>query len=98
MFSFVPPTSGMFVWVCGQVLQISPWTDSSLFTSQGQRALETKLWVALAEAGALVGPGWMFSCDPVINDTPGQGHFRISFSNAGIYCVTSYAFLVLIYF
>ncbi|KDQ64466.1 hypothetical protein JAAARDRAFT_201799 [Jaapia argillacea MUCL 33604] len=76
LFSFVPPTSGMFVW-----LKI----HFQSYPSYGDRdeTLEMKLWVALAEAGVVLGPGWFFAAD--IEDSPDgarDGHFRISFSNA----------------
>jgi len=76
LFSFVPPTSGMFVWV---ELHLE---EHPSFSSLGYKALETKLWTDIAEAGVLLGPGVIFSASPVEDDTPGYGHFRISFSNS----------------
>lgn len=35
----------------------------------------------LAEAGVLFGPGYIFSSTPVTEDTKGDGHLRVSFSN-----------------
>jgi len=76
LFSFVPPSSGMFVWI---ELHLE---DHPSFSSLGYKALEMKLWTEIAEAGVLFGPGSMFSATPVDDDTPGHGHFRISFSNS----------------
>ncbi|KAF9009104.1 hypothetical protein BDQ17DRAFT_1349532, partial [Cyathus striatus] len=76
MFSFVPPTSGMFLW-----LKLH-FDNHPLFKSHGHKSLETKLWVALAEAGVLFGPGSLFAAMPSSDGAEGPGHFRISFSNA----------------
>lgn len=76
LFSFVPPTSGMFTW-----LQMH-FEHHPLFPSHGSKALETKLWIALAEAGLLFGPGSMFASEGKVQLGSDVGHFRISFSNA----------------
>jgi aromatic amino acid aminotransferase I len=62
LFSFVPPTSGMFVWVgmFSKHFFINLHFDSHPMAKTrelGHEALEMKLWVAL-EAGLLVGPGF----------------------------------------
>jgi len=75
LFSFVPPTAGMFVW-----LKLH-FEHHPAFTTLGYKALEMKLWTELAEAGVLFGFGAMFSAAPVDDNTKGPGHFRISFSN-----------------
>ncbi|KAF9451689.1 PLP-dependent transferase [Macrolepiota fuliginosa MF-IS2] len=76
VFSFVPPTSGMFVW-----LQIN-FRDHSSFGRLGHKNLERRLMKEFAEAGVLIGPGFFF--DPNMLDDAndeGPGHFRLSFSN-----------------
>ncbi|TFK43565.1 PLP-dependent transferase [Crucibulum laeve] len=75
VFSFVPPTSGMFVWL---KLQLD---GHPFFNTVGYKELEMKLWTEIAEAGVLFGPGFMFSSNQR-PDEGGSGHFRISFSNA----------------
>lgn len=76
LFSFVPPTSGMFVW-------LKLHFDSHPKVGElGHKTLEMKLWVELAEAGLLVGPGSMFSANPSGASPSDPGHFRISFSYA----------------
>ncbi|KAK7049551.1 hypothetical protein VNI00_005582 [Paramarasmius palmivorus] len=75
VFSFVPPTAGMFIW-----LQLH-LEDHPLYGQLDSTALELKLWTALAEAGLIVGPGDMFSAHPGQNGASPHGHFRISFSN-----------------
>ncbi|KAL1735979.1 pyridoxal phosphate-dependent transferase [Schizophyllum commune] len=76
LFSFVPPTSGMFVWI---KLHFDEYPEVSTL---GMKELEMKLWTALAEEGILFGPGNMFSSANLTDDYEGPGHFRISFSNA----------------
>ncbi|KAF9569073.1 PLP-dependent transferase [Agrocybe pediades] len=76
LFSFVPPSSGMFIW-----LQLH-LEDHPQFKTLGQETLEMQLWVALAEGGVLFGPGNMFSADRSGDEASKPGHFRISFSNA----------------
>lgn len=93
MFSFVPPTSGMFIWVCvfmnKQVciltaLQIAMHFDSHPSFKEGdEETLEVQLFTKFAEAGILLAPGWYFASTDDINDA-GQGHYRISFSNADV--------------
>jgi aromatic amino acid aminotransferase I / 2-aminoadipate transaminase len=51
------------------------------FSTIGYKALEEELWTQIAEAGVLFGPGNIFSATPVTDDTEGDAHFRISFSN-----------------
>ncbi|KAJ6599100.1 pyridoxal phosphate-dependent transferase [Mycena vulgaris] len=74
LFSFVPPTSGMFVWI-----KIH-FDQHPSFATLGSESLEMKLWIELAEAGLLVGPGAMF-CPTGDYVSEKSGHFRISFSN-----------------
>ncbi|KII94834.1 hypothetical protein PLICRDRAFT_193623 [Plicaturopsis crispa FD-325 SS-3] len=77
MFSFVPPTSGMFLWI---KLHLE---NHHAISSEPEETLEIKLFSQLAEAGVLFAPGFMFSAEQLTDST--QGHFRISFSN----CETS---------
>ncbi|KAJ3768951.1 pyridoxal phosphate-dependent transferase [Lentinula raphanica] len=76
LFSYIAPTSGMFVWL---ELHLE---EHPSFTSLGYKALEMKLWTEIAEAGVLFAPGAMFFATKVEDDTPGPGHFRVSFSNS----------------
>ncbi|KAF8076347.1 pyridoxal phosphate-dependent transferase [Lyophyllum atratum] len=76
VFSFTPPTAGMFIW-----LNLT-FDHHPSFAAVGHEALEMKLWIALAEAGVLFGPGYMFATDPEASDRKHTGHFRISYSNA----------------
>ncbi|KAF8195928.1 pyridoxal phosphate-dependent transferase [Mycena galopus ATCC 62051] len=74
LISFVPPTSGMFVW-----LKVH-FDQHPLIATVGAESLEMQLWIALAEAGVLFGPGYMFS--PTGDwSSETSGHYRISFSN-----------------
>lgn len=75
IFSLVPPTSGMFVWLAMHFDSIPS------FQPGDEETLEIKLWTSLAEAGLLVAPGWYFAANDDILDT-GSGHFRVSFSFA----------------
>ncbi|KAJ6484992.1 pyridoxal phosphate-dependent transferase [Mycena vitilis] len=91
LFSFVPPTSGMFVW-----LKIH-FDQHPAFNKLGAESLELKLWTELAEAGVLLGPGTLLVCPSLIAflkpcflgamfsptqdwSSERSGHFRISFS------------------
>ncbi|TRM68096.1 pyridoxal phosphate-dependent transferase [Schizophyllum amplum] len=76
LFSFIPPSSGMFIW-----MQLH-FDDHPELATLGTKELEMKLWTALAEAGVMFGPGAMFSSVNIAEDAGGPGHFRISFSNA----------------
>lgn len=75
-FSFVPPTSGMFLWI-----QIH-FENHPAYRNQGDESLEIQLWTKIADAGVLISPGWFFAAD--VENPPTdemEGHFRISFSN-----------------
>ncbi|PPQ94958.1 hypothetical protein CVT25_003930 [Psilocybe cyanescens] len=76
LFSFVPPSSGMFVW-----LQFH-FEDHPKFKELGEETLEMQLWIKLAEGGLLIGPGNMFAANKSASSASYPGHFRISFSNA----------------
>ncbi|KAJ7700049.1 pyridoxal phosphate-dependent transferase [Mycena rosella] len=75
LFSFVPPTSGMFVWIKVH------FDQHPSFATLGAESMEMKLWIELAEAGVLFGPGAMF-CPTGDYASERTGHFRISFSNS----------------
>ena len=53
------------------------------FKEGDEETLEIQLWTKLAEAGLLVAPGWYFAATDDMSDA-GQGHFRVSFSNAEV--------------
>ncbi|KAJ7068243.1 pyridoxal phosphate-dependent transferase [Mycena amicta] len=76
LFSFVPPTSGMFVWLKVHL------ADHPAY-SIGVKELESKLFIEFAEAGLLIGPGSMFNpTDDWSNVT--SAHYRVSFSNGEV--------------
>ncbi|KAF7792821.1 hypothetical protein EIP86_003921 [Pleurotus ostreatoroseus] len=72
-FSFVPPTSGMFIWI-----KMS-FESMPSFKEGDEETLEMQLWEKIAEAGVLMAPGWYFSATDIDS---GEGHYRISFSQA----------------
>ncbi|KAH9046759.1 pyridoxal phosphate-dependent transferase [Lactarius hengduanensis] len=80
LLSFVPPSSGMFVWVklhFGDVPDKRDESDGSVLTPDRQ------FWEKLAEAGVLVGPGWIFA--PTLGAPPTEadrqtGHVRVSYT------------------
>ncbi|KAH9022373.1 PLP-dependent transferase [Lactarius deliciosus] len=80
LLSFVPPSSGMFVWVklhFGDVPDKRDESDGSVLTPDRQ------FWEKLAEAGVLVGPGWIFA--PALGAPPTEadrqtGYVRVSFT------------------
>ncbi|KAF7352816.1 Aminotran-1-2 domain-containing protein [Mycena venus] len=74
MISFVPPTSGMFVW-----LKVH-FEQHPSFKTMGAESLELQLWTEIAEAGVLFGPGAIFSATGDWSSET-SGHFRVSFSN-----------------
>ncbi|KAJ6515922.1 pyridoxal phosphate-dependent transferase [Mycena sanguinolenta] len=74
LISFVPPTSGMFVW-----LKVH-FDEHPSLTKFGSESLEMRLWTELAEENVLFGPGAMFSATGDWSSET-TGHFRISFSN-----------------
>jgi aromatic amino acid aminotransferase I len=65
----------MFVWI-----QFHFDSHPSV-TEVEEKSLEQRLWIALADAGVLFGPGDFFAADPS-QGKGDYGHFRISFSNA----------------
>ena len=81
LFSLVPPTAGMFIWL--KML----WENVPGYKEGDEETLEVQLWIKLAEAGVLVGPGRYFASDDE-RLSPVEGHFRISFSFSSVsnYC------------
>ncbi|KAH9943153.1 PLP-dependent transferase [Epithele typhae] len=75
LFSIVPPSAGMFLWVRLHFENIPG------FKSGDEASLEMKFWEQLAEAGVLVGPGTYFASD-ADDVSPVEGHLRIAFSYA----------------
>jgi len=86
LLSFVPPSSGMFVWVTlyfGDVPDRLDESDGSVLTPEYQ------FWRRLAEADVLVAPGWIFA--PETHRLHGHaapseagrqiGHMRLSYSS-----------------
>jgi len=78
LFSIVPPTSGMFLWIKLH------FDDIPSFQFGDEESFEMKLFTKFAEEGVLVAPGWIFAADGVSPPEPGAGHFRVSFSNADL--------------
>ncbi|KAL5507793.1 hypothetical protein ACEPAH_5411 [Sanghuangporus vaninii] len=76
LFSFVAPTSGMFVWI-----KIHFENLPSFSAPEDKATMEVRLWEKIADAGVLIGPGWIFAAT---EDVPqeAEGHFRIAFSHA----------------
>ncbi|KAH8989735.1 PLP-dependent transferase [Lactarius akahatsu] len=80
LLSFVPPSSGMFVWVklhFGDVPDKRDESDGSVLTPDRQ------FWEKLAKAGVLVGPGWIFA--PALGAPPTEadrqtGYVRVSYT------------------
>ncbi|KAJ3501035.1 hypothetical protein NLJ89_g9522 [Agrocybe chaxingu] len=75
LFSFMPPSSGMFVWLRFD------FEGHPKVEELGPETLEKKLWIAMAEGGLLIGAGSIFAANPTDKTDGTVGHFRISFSN-----------------
>ncbi|EPS98782.1 hypothetical protein FOMPIDRAFT_1024508 [Fomitopsis schrenkii] len=78
LFSFVPPTAGMFIWIKVHFNNIPAYRRGG----QDEESPEIQLWTKIADAGVLIAPGWFFAANA---DNPPtdelEGHFRVSFSN-----------------
>ncbi|KAH9012429.1 PLP-dependent transferase [Lactarius pseudohatsudake] len=80
LLSFVPPSSGMFVWVklhFGDVPDKRDESDGSVLTPERQ------FWGKLAKAGVVVGPGWIFAPTlgaPSTEADRQTGHVRVSYT------------------
>ncbi|KIM25871.1 hypothetical protein M408DRAFT_17111 [Serendipita vermifera MAFF 305830] len=81
--SFVPPTSGMFVWLRVDFEGLPP-PIAVPGEGENDTTHEGRFWTALAEGGLLIGPGYMFrgERDHSPEDPNLAGHYRISFSDA----------------
>ncbi|KAF9534895.1 PLP-dependent transferase [Crepidotus variabilis] len=74
IFTFTPPTSGMFVWLKFNL-------DGHRRTPEdGDETTETLFWISVVKEGLLIGPGGMFAADQSVAKNSTAGHFRISFS------------------
>lgn len=88
LFSFVPPSSGMFVWVSQSLKQVCilacicsdrarqlqfHFEDHPKFKELGEETLEMQLWIKLAEGGLLIGPGMTTLLLSSFNLTPRKG-------------------------
>ncbi|KAJ8487853.1 hypothetical protein ONZ45_g14182 [Pleurotus djamor] len=72
MFSFVPPSSGMYIWMHLHLENRLRDEDAE----EDEERLEMRLWLDLAKAGVVFSPGWMFSARRGGEDELGSGHFR----------------------
>ncbi|KIM77125.1 hypothetical protein PILCRDRAFT_627766 [Piloderma croceum F 1598] len=72
LFSFVPPSSGMFIWMRLH------FDNHPAVGLHDVNSLELQLWELLAESGVLFAPGSIFSAGRESDKT--EGYFRISFS------------------
>lgn len=83
--SFVPPTSGMFVWVKVDFSDLSPPIHVP-GEEENEGTHEGRFWVTLAKAGLLILPGWVFRGEkehaPI--DPNKYAHYRISFSDSTV--------------
>ena len=77
LFSFVPPSAGMFLW-----LKIH-FENVPGFRPGQEEPMEVKLFTTLAEAGVLMGPGRYFAADEA-GVSPLDGHLRASFSFSSV--------------
>ncbi|TDL29994.1 PLP-dependent transferase [Rickenella mellea] len=86
LFSLIPPTSGMFVWLNINFEAHPSFKSTSSAQDPPAQTLEEKFWLALAEAGLLVAAGLLFSAERDADGSPSSGsdanvgHLRMSFS------------------
>ena len=91
LLSFVPPSSGMFVWMklyFGDVPDKRDESDGSVLTPERQ------FWERLTEAGVLVAPGWFFAPETHTEQGAGApppseadrqiGHIRLSYTPSDV--------------
>ena len=86
LLSFVPPSSGMFIWIklyFGDVPDKRDESDGSVLTPERQ------FWQCLSEAGVLVAPGWFFSPETHTAQPPSEvdrqiGHVRLSYTPSDV--------------
>jgi aromatic amino acid aminotransferase I len=89
LLSFVPPSSGMFVWVTmyfGDIPNKRDESDGSVLTPEHQ------FWQRLSEAEVLVAPGWIFApethtlrgAEPPSEADRQIGHVRLSYTPSDV--------------
>ncbi|KAG8864615.1 hypothetical protein FRB96_005119 [Tulasnella sp. 330] len=61
LFSFIPPTSGMFVWIRVPLVDHPDYDRKLRDAPEQTEHLEAKLFFLLVEHKLLIGPGWIFS-------------------------------------
>ncbi|KAI0299111.1 PLP-dependent transferase [Multifurca ochricompacta] len=82
LLSFIPPTSGMFVWVTvyfGDIPDKTDEEDGTVLTPERQ------FWARLADSGLLTAPGWFFSPEELLATSSSSsdrriGHLRLSYT------------------
>ncbi|PVF95527.1 PLP-dependent transferase [Serendipita vermifera] len=81
--SFVPPTSGMFVWMRVNFEGLPPPVRVP-DENPDEATHEGRFWVQLAENNLLIGPGFVFRGEKQHppEDPNLAGHYRVSFSDA----------------
>jgi len=86
IFSFVAPTSGMYIWI---KMHFENHPSNLLRSSANEPepdplpdTHENELWLNLANEGLLISPGWFYACTGEnVEEVTGEGHYRISFSS-----------------
>jgi len=80
--SFVPPTSGMFVWIRVNFEGLPPPVPVP-DEEPNDATHEGRFWLRLAGGGLLILPGWVFKgeMDHPPEDPNLAGHYRVSFSD-----------------
>ncbi|VDC08029.1 unnamed protein product [Peniophora sp. CBMAI 1063] len=80
LFEFIPPTSGLFIWL---KVAFPPYLRHRYHNSK--ESLEMLFWTSLADNGVVFSPGNFFSyVGKGAEDVPdfnAEGHYRISFSH-----------------
>jgi aromatic amino acid aminotransferase I len=93
LLSFIPPTSGMFVWVrLVHLLYSAHRTDwqqvkinfpaHKAYGDEPEESLEMQFFVKLLQRNVLFAPGTFFSAEHM--EEKSEGHLRISFSDATV--------------
>ncbi|KAI0065787.1 PLP-dependent transferase [Artomyces pyxidatus] len=78
LFSFVPPSSGMFLWIRLHFDAHSAFVRGT----DDAESLEMQFWTQLAEGGVLTAPGHFFAAlkDAELPGVASEGHLRMAFS------------------
>jgi len=85
LFEFVPPRSGMFIWIKINVAAHPRRLAGKDEDKDEDETLEMQFWMKLAKGGVLTAPGWFFSSHISDGNEPDfdrEGHLRVSFSFA----------------